>query len=88
MRSGKVRGEGTSIPESEAANNRAIEESKAKAKKTNIEDEEDLKMVAVLHELNLSIVETRGEGQCFFDAVAKELSLGNIDGIPAIETTH
>ena len=80
--------EGTSKPESEAAIERALEASKAKAKETAIQDERDLTMVDVLHKLSYSIIETLGDGQCFFNAVAKELSLGNIDGIKAIKTSH
>ena len=50
--------------------------------------ERDDEMVALLHSDFLSIIESRGDGSCFFDSVSKELLLGNLNGVEAIDTNR
>ena len=51
-------------------------------------DKKDEEMVDYVHGRSLSIIDTLGEGQCFFDAISKELLLGNGPIKPMERSTH
>ena len=72
----------------DAALNKALAETAKDQAHQALLKERDHEMVARLHSYFLSIIESRGDGSCFFDSVSKELLLGNSDQVEAIKTNR